>query len=959
MIKIKGEQFMAEKHLNTRIVHKHDYEVNWLKATNFVPMQGEIVVYDSEVDENGNIVQISDGNGGKIAALPTGRTVPYTYERFKIGDGITLVSDLPFASESYDDSEALIMTLDIPEDNYEVTFGNLGDNIYVVWGDTIQAPQATTLKHEYKKAGTYTCKIFNVKLIYDGAVNSKSFLTSVIIPKCVVAIDRNAFASCINLTSVKIADGVTNIGYGAFYCCSSLTDIDIPDSVTSIGDQAFAGCSSLNTATIGKNVSTVDSDTFNACAGLTKVVFKPTDPACIDSMVWKMLYYDAVGSIIVPHGCGEDYRTTFGNLDKKEVLAKLDLITEAECSSEEELSYTGITSGTGDFSIQQGGGQLSVTGDHSSAFGFGGVYRVPNTEDYSIRKKTYNVLKTLSNLGEPVYFEFVDATKGQYVKYNIVLKNSENDCVNLYDAYVNLAGGYVRILTNIDGREFTKGSLFDCYTYIGKNAGKASLTAGAKYYNNAKYSLLAGTQNVLGDTSEDTYNDLVYGSFNTVIKEKNSLVGGSCNIVNDGQLNQISGFENTVTKTHNSVISGKWNKTTELDESIVVGHNLVASGNIKAVFGKYNEDNANALLIVGNGESDNMQKNAFEVLKDGKAKVYGDLEVTGDVKIKGTSISNMTGASTDADVKLSGPFTLTQDFGYYTLDGAASKSFGTAGQSLHAFLQGAFASEDSTIFENEPSFGISISGSRSGEIGSTVKPTASWNNQAGSYKWGTMNGTTPDYDDKSTGITYTQTAAISATAGTLNTDHTFTKDTYTVSVKGGSKRSAVTKHPISNIGTDLYSELDDEYKSETTDNNITATAYFTGYRKMFMGATSSADDITGTLIRSWFNSSSSTSFKAQALTNKQVTAAATDRKIIWAIPSSFKVKSIKFEYEYVANDWRTLSTDGIATPLTVKVPGAGTDEGENYTVYVCAPSVAGAQFGGSGFKTRITITQQA
>lgn len=63
---------MAEKNLNARIVHKHDTEENWLKAINFIPRQGEIIVYD--IDDN------------------------YDYERFKIGDGQTLVDDLPFAN---------------------------------------------------------------------------------------------------------------------------------------------------------------------------------------------------------------------------------------------------------------------------------------------------------------------------------------------------------------------------------------------------------------------------------------------------------------------------------------------------------------------------------------------------------------------------------------------------------------------------------------------------------------------------------------------------------------------------------------------------------------------------------------------------------------------------------------------------------------------------------------------
>lgn len=38
---------MAEKTLSTRIVHKHDIESS-LDLTNFIPKQGEIIVYDAE-----------------------------------------------------------------------------------------------------------------------------------------------------------------------------------------------------------------------------------------------------------------------------------------------------------------------------------------------------------------------------------------------------------------------------------------------------------------------------------------------------------------------------------------------------------------------------------------------------------------------------------------------------------------------------------------------------------------------------------------------------------------------------------------------------------------------------------------------------------------------------------------------------------------------------------------------
>ena len=62
-----------EKNLKTRIQNKHDIEANWIKATNFIPKIGELIVYD--VDEN------------------------FDYVRVKIGDGVKNINELPFIDE--------------------------------------------------------------------------------------------------------------------------------------------------------------------------------------------------------------------------------------------------------------------------------------------------------------------------------------------------------------------------------------------------------------------------------------------------------------------------------------------------------------------------------------------------------------------------------------------------------------------------------------------------------------------------------------------------------------------------------------------------------------------------------------------------------------------------------------------------------------------------------------------
>lgn len=65
---------MSEKNIKSRIIHKHGVEADWLKATNFIPKQGEIIIYDKDST--------------------------YPYERVKVGDGVTVVSSLPFIGDN-------------------------------------------------------------------------------------------------------------------------------------------------------------------------------------------------------------------------------------------------------------------------------------------------------------------------------------------------------------------------------------------------------------------------------------------------------------------------------------------------------------------------------------------------------------------------------------------------------------------------------------------------------------------------------------------------------------------------------------------------------------------------------------------------------------------------------------------------------------------------------------------
>ena len=74
----------GHKKLSTRIINKHATAAVW-NDTNFIPLQGELIIYD--IDDS------------------------YNYERFKIGDGKTIVSSLPFVTYSRPEIDQAVSTI--------------------------------------------------------------------------------------------------------------------------------------------------------------------------------------------------------------------------------------------------------------------------------------------------------------------------------------------------------------------------------------------------------------------------------------------------------------------------------------------------------------------------------------------------------------------------------------------------------------------------------------------------------------------------------------------------------------------------------------------------------------------------------------------------------------------------------------------------------------------------------
>lgn len=70
-----------DKVIKTRIQLKNDTETNWNKAINFIPKQGEIIIYSADDS--------------------------HPYSRLKVGDGATTVTSLPFVDAGTLNGEVL------------------------------------------------------------------------------------------------------------------------------------------------------------------------------------------------------------------------------------------------------------------------------------------------------------------------------------------------------------------------------------------------------------------------------------------------------------------------------------------------------------------------------------------------------------------------------------------------------------------------------------------------------------------------------------------------------------------------------------------------------------------------------------------------------------------------------------------------------------------------------------
>ena len=203
--------------IKARITNKHDTETNWASAVNFTPLAGEVIVYD--VDAN------------------------HAYPRFKVGDGKTLISALPFSTDVL---ENYITETELASALNETTSA-INKNIATIDDEVATHVAATNNPHQVTKAQVNLGNVDNVRQY--SASNPPPYPVTMVAGK----------TGAVQLNTLTFAGAVTGSYNG-----SANTTITIPTIAGPTGAAAdITGATATVSNTVGTPTVTVTSGGTN------------------------------------------------------------------------------------------------------------------------------------------------------------------------------------------------------------------------------------------------------------------------------------------------------------------------------------------------------------------------------------------------------------------------------------------------------------------------------------------------------------------------------------------------------------------------------------------------------------------------------------------------------------------------------------------------------------------------
>lgn len=183
----------------------------------------------------------------------------------------------------------------------------------------------------------------NVDTIESSAFKECNSIKKITIPSSVKYLGESAFSDCTSMEYVDFQGSLSRINLKTFYNCAALTDIILPTDLEEIDEYAFCKCASLIFFEYPYSIKVVHSNALSYCDGIRKIVYNDnieeidaigyepyySTKCCLDTVIVnfnsplpvKKSYRSNI-IVVVPHGCGNDFR----NADywKKNIIQEVD-----------------------------------------------------------------------------------------------------------------------------------------------------------------------------------------------------------------------------------------------------------------------------------------------------------------------------------------------------------------------------------------------------------------------------------------------------------------------------------------------------------------------------------------------------------------------------------------------------------------------------------------------------------
>lgn len=635
---------MAEKHVKTRIVHKHDSETNWAKASGFIPLKGEIIVYD--VDET------------------------HAYERFKIGDGVkqadgtmvgTKVNDLPFANQHIDGS--LVFNEGEASGVYSIAGGSTDKSVLDALLGSLASTSVNVEKSKALGAGslalgsgtvanstgsnaigvwnTSGCKGYYWKELTNkaGATSSTFALsknqpaligswTSVAADECdwqigdtICIIDEAHFPMCATITGKSTAQ-VGSILSGGKKTTVTITTTKLP----------FDGeASLLLTTPQNKSICAFYQKTEVDIAGsLTNKRWYPRGGAIDFGWAATSLGVENLntGSAGLATGWNNWQASSFGIVAGRENISGYGNITSGYLNT--NLGDNGLMVGKENKAELKSltniiGGRSNIARKGSDGAIIGGS----TNENY-----TYNSLIVGARN------KATGTDKGDHI-----IGGADNEVSNVWNSLVVGSGNYLQSSNAIVCGQYSSDGYGTLRLVVGggsKNEDTGAITRrnvftvsneGAAWASN--YISTAGylwADNYVRGSYLKAGNTEIYGN------DSSSLKSGCDNFVYPSSYASfITGSRNTHGGGGQHLIAGADNSVESGWNNLVVGEHNYTTGSNAIICGKYNAELTGARIIVGGGDSDSNRKNVFTVTGTGVVTAVGDINT--DAKVTANTVN--------------------------------------------------------------------------------------------------------------------------------------------------------------------------------------------------------------------------------------------------------------------------------------------------------------------------------